>query len=71
MRTCTIMTFTDGKASRYCVMRGPMSGKAFNAGAADIVATVTLQKPADDQFYLDTTARYATPEAPPVYWQRS
>jgi hypothetical protein len=69
MRTCTIMLYTDGKVSRYAVMRGPMRGKAFNAHAADIVAVYESTEAGPD--YAAMTARHATKEAPAVRWQAS
>jgi hypothetical protein len=70
MRTCTVMTFTDGTTSRFKVMRGPMRGRLFNAHAAGVVATyerTACTTTPDD--YTRMTVAHATKAAPPVRWQ--
>ena len=67
LRTCTAMSYTDGTTSRYVVMRGPMKGRFFNSGKADIVAVYTLHGEKPD--YRAMTAKHAEPDAPAVYWQ--
>jgi hypothetical protein len=67
MRTCTVMTYTDGTTARYAVMQGPMRGRYFDSNRADIVAVYTLTGEAPD--YRDMTAKHATKAAPAVRWQ--
>lgn len=71
IRTCTVMVYADGQRSVYHVMRGPVSkyGDTFYAHEAETIATYTI--PANERpDYADMTARYATPDAPAVKWQR-
>ncbi len=68
MRTCTIMIFTDGTRTRYGVFRGPMlDARTFGAHKAELVGIYERTMGQGD--YRKMTARYATPDAPPVYWQ--
>jgi hypothetical protein len=67
MRTCTIMAYTDGTTSRYAVLRGRMRGGAFITSDAEEIVTYTLVGERPD--YAAMTAKHATKDAPPVYWQ--
>ena len=68
-RTFTTMLYSDGTVTRYVVMRGRATKRVFNTGTAEIVATYELVG-SERPDYRAMTARHATPEAPPVDWQR-
>lgn len=78
MRTCTVMTYTDGKECLFAVMRGPYNERLaeFMAHGATTLAVYRV-KSAEiirdyaswDAMYRQLTARHATPAAPAVLWQ--
>lgn len=69
MRTCVLMYYTNGRSSRFAVLRGPMIGDAFDAARADVVHIHETTEPPTTELYRWLADRHATPDAPPVYWQ--
>ena len=73
LRTCTVMTYTNGSWSIFAVLVGPMKGKFFNAHKATVLGEhggYPKRNVAELIAYeKELTARYATLDAPPVSWQ--
>ncbi len=68
MRTCTTMIYADGHTSRYAVLCGKMTGRAFDAHSAEVVAVYILRH-GEQPDYHAMTAAHATKDAPAVRWQ--
>ena len=79
MRTCTVLTYTNGFRRTFTVMRGKMKGRYFDANSAEVLAKHSdmaptgLNWPASVEQLRkaerDLTAQYATTAAPAVKWQ--
>ena len=76
MRTCTVMTYTDGEICRFEVMRGRYHRGDFDVSSAQIIAGYRYAIGNDGMdgahflaLYSILASMHATPDAPAVPWQ--